>query len=96
MAGFDETLPSRMLIGRDRLFYSGLLGNAMKTRRLGAVAVYVATGGHLEVSVDGGQWQERRIVAAVVDRKALAGRMHGGRPCCRTTECRDEVRECFT
>ena len=63
MAGFDETLPSRMLIGRDRLFYSGLLGNAMKTRCLGAVAVYVATGGHLEVSVDGGPWQERRIVA---------------------------------
>lgn len=63
MAGFDETLPSRMLIGRDRLFYSGLLGNAMKTRRLGAVAVYVATGGHLEASVDGGPWQVRRIVA---------------------------------
>ena len=63
MAGFDDTLPSRMLIGRDRLFYSGLLGNAMKTRRLGAVAIYVATGSHIEASIDGRPWLTRRIVA---------------------------------
>lgn len=63
MAGLNEKLPSRMLIGRDRLFYSGLLGNAMKTRRLGAIAIYVATDGHLDVRVDGGPWRSRRIVA---------------------------------
>lgn len=59
----EERLPSRMLIGRDRLFYSGLLGNAMKTRRLGAIAVYVAPDSHLEVRTGGGAWQTRRIVA---------------------------------
>jgi hypothetical protein len=35
MTDRDDRLPSRMLIGRERLFYSGLVGNAMSTRRLG-------------------------------------------------------------
>lgn len=58
-----ERLPSRMLIGRDRLFYSGLVGNSMKTRRLGAVTIYVATDEHLEIKVADGPWKARRIVA---------------------------------
>lgn len=63
MTRTGEALPSRMLIGRDRLFYSGLVGNSMKTRRLGAVAIYVATDQHLEIKVGDGPWVTRRIVA---------------------------------
>jgi AraC-like DNA-binding protein len=63
MTDIDERLPSRMLIGRDRLFYSGLLGNAMKTRCLGAVTVYVATGAPLEIKIADGAWEARLIVA---------------------------------
>ena len=58
-----QCAPSRMLIGRERLFYSGLVGNAMTTRRLGAVTVYAAPDSHLEISVEGGPWQARRIAA---------------------------------
>ncbi len=62
----DETadsLPSRMLIGRERLFYSGLVGNTMTPRRLGAVTIYAAPDSHLELSVEGGPWRRRRIAA---------------------------------
>lgn len=58
-----ERLPSRMLIGRERLFYSGLVGNAMTMRRLGAAAIYAAPDSHLEISIDGGPWRQRRIAA---------------------------------
>lgn len=63
MAKTSERLPSRMLIGRDRLFYSGLVGNSMKMRKLGAVTIYVATDPHLEIKVGEGPWISRRIVA---------------------------------
>lgn len=53
--------PSRMLLGRDRIFYSGLLGNAMKTRRLGAVTLYAAA--DLEIRIGGAPWRGRRLVA---------------------------------
>jgi AraC-like DNA-binding protein len=63
MIDTDERLPSRMLIGRDRVFYSGLLGNSMKTRCLGAVTVYVATGAPLEIKIADGAWEARLIIA---------------------------------
>ena len=63
MVQIEERLPSRMLIGRDRLFYSGLLGKEMKTRRVGAIAVYVAIDGDLEARIGPGPWEIRRIVA---------------------------------
>jgi AraC-like DNA-binding protein len=63
MINSDERLPSRMLIGRDRLFYSGLVGNSMKTRCLGAVTVYVATGAPLQIRIADGAWETRLIVA---------------------------------
>lgn len=63
MAKTSEQLPSRMLIGRDRLFYSGLVGNSMKTRKLGTVTIYVATDPYLEVKIGEGPWLNRRIVA---------------------------------
>lgn len=58
-----ERLPSRMLIGRERLFYSGLVGKTMTARRLGAVTIYAAPDSHLELSVEGGPWRQRRIAA---------------------------------
>jgi AraC-like DNA-binding protein len=63
MTNVEERLPSRMLIGRDRIFYSGFVGNSMKTRCLGAVKVYVATGDHLQIKIGDGSWEARRIVA---------------------------------
>jgi len=56
-------LPSRMLLGRDRIFYSGLLGDAMNTRRLGAVALYAAVEADLEIRIGGAPWRSRRLVA---------------------------------
>ena len=55
--------PSRMLIGRDRLFYSGLVGDAMQSRRLGAVAIYAAVDGDLEIKLGAAPWRRRRLVA---------------------------------
>ena len=52
-------LPSRMLLGRDRLFYGGLVGNAMKTRCLGAMAIYAARAREIGAEA----WRSRRIVA---------------------------------
>lgn len=56
-------LPSRMLIGRDRLFYSGLVGNSTKPRCGGAVTVYVAVDAALDISIAGRAWENRSIVA---------------------------------
>jgi len=58
-----ERLPSRMLIGRDRLFYSGLVGNSTKPRCGGAVTVYVAIDAALEIRIADGAWERRGIVA---------------------------------
>ncbi|MDE3176112.1 MAG: helix-turn-helix transcriptional regulator [Pseudomonadota bacterium] len=55
--------PSRMLLGRDRLFYGGLVGNAMKTRCLGAITLYAAVEGELEISIADGPWRRRRLIA---------------------------------
>ena len=63
MTSVSEELPSRMLIGRDRLFYSGLVGNSMKTRRLGAVTIYAAVDSDIGIRVADGPWGNRRIVA---------------------------------
>jgi AraC-like DNA-binding protein len=52
-----------MLLGRDRIFYSGLLGDAMQTRRLGAVTLYAAVAGDLDISIAGAPWRSRRLVA---------------------------------
>lgn len=59
----SETQTGRMLIGRDRLFYSGLVGNSMRSRRLGAVTIYVATGDSFEIMIEDGSWQRRSICA---------------------------------
>lgn len=61
-----ETTPGQfghLLIGQDRLFYSGLIGNSMRARRLGGFAIYVSPDEGFEVSVNGGPWQRREIVA---------------------------------
>lgn len=52
---------SRMLIGRDRIFYWGFAGNAMKERRLGATVIYAAPAGDFEISVQGAPWRRERI-----------------------------------
>jgi AraC-like DNA-binding protein len=52
-----------MLLGRDRIFYSGLVGDTMNTRRLGALAIYAAIGADLEIRIDGAPWRSRRLVA---------------------------------
>ncbi len=52
-----------LLIGQDRLFYSGLIGNSMRVRRLGGFAIYSSPCGGLEISIAGGPWQKREIVA---------------------------------
>lgn len=59
------TLPEfgHLLIGQDRLFYSGLIGNSMRERRLGGFTIYVSPDDGLEISVEGGAWQKREIVA---------------------------------
>lgn len=61
-----DTTPGQfghLLIGQDRLFYSGLIGNSMRIRRLGGFAIYVSPDDGFEVSVNGGPWQRREIVA---------------------------------
>lgn len=63
MTETHDRLPSRMLIGRDRLFYSGLVGNSMKPRRLGAIGIYAATETDMEIKIGDGPWQQRGIVA---------------------------------
>ena len=54
---------SGMLLGRDRIFYSGLVGAAMRTRRLGAVTLYAAVDADVEISIAGAPWRSRRLVA---------------------------------
>lgn len=52
-----------LLIGQDRLFYSGLIGNSMRVRRLGGFAIYVSPGDTFEISIEDGPWQRREIIA---------------------------------
>jgi len=55
--------PSHMMIGRERLFYTGLLGNSMRPRRMGSIAIYVASGDSFSISIDGAAFRRTRIVA---------------------------------
>jgi AraC-like DNA-binding protein len=59
----SDNQPKRLLIGRERLFYTGLLGNSRKPRRLGSFTIHVATSGSFDIKVGDGTWQSRRIFA---------------------------------
>jgi len=53
-----------MAIGRDRFFYSGLLGNSGKPRRMGGVTIYVAPEGELDIGFGkSGRTERRQIIA---------------------------------
>ncbi|WP_323785704.1 AraC family transcriptional regulator [Thalassovita sp.] len=55
----------QMAIGRDRFFYSGLLGNSGKPRRMGGVTIYVAPEGELDIGFGKSGRTERRQIAAL-------------------------------
>lgn len=55
--------PNVMLIGHERVFYNGLLGNSGRHRALGAFAVYASPFGTFGLSVGGGPQQQLRIAA---------------------------------
>lgn len=59
--GSEDPRQNCMMIGRDRLYYSGLLGNSMKRRELGSVAVYVAPAGDLDIALGDGPMRRRDI-----------------------------------
>ncbi len=63
MARQERISHSHMMIGRERLFYTGLLGNSMRTRRMGTISVYVAAADSFEISIENGPFVQRRIVA---------------------------------
>ncbi len=51
-----NTHGSYMLVLDDRIYYFGLLGNRMKTRRLGALAIYLSPSGQLRLKDPDGVW----------------------------------------
>lgn len=55
--------PAVLVIGRTRLFYSGLVGNSKRPRNLGGYAFYFATDGAFEIEMGAG-WQ--RVESALV------------------------------
>ena len=57
----DEIKASRMLIGRERLFYWGWLGREMRTRRLGALTLYTLPEGDFEISIADGPFTRKRM-----------------------------------
>lgn len=63
-----------MLVLDDRLFYRGLLGDRMKTRRLGAASVYVAPEGGFRLKHGNGPWirQELAIVPPYVSHQVVS------------------------
>lgn len=63
MARQERDQPSHMMIGRDRLFYNGLLGNSMRPRKMGSLSVYVASSDSFSISIEDGAFHRRRIVA---------------------------------
>ena len=63
MSRIVEGRRGRMLIGRSRLFYCGLVGNSMKARRHGALTIYAATDACFHIKVGRGHWQSRRVIA---------------------------------
>ncbi|KFI28388.1 AraC family transcriptional regulator [Haematobacter massiliensis] len=64
MSHYDAIRQNCMMIGRDRIYYCGLVGNSMHRRELGAVAVYVAPNRDLEIAQGAGP--ARRVDVAVV------------------------------
>lgn len=71
--------PAVLVIGRDRLFYSGLAGNSKKPRKLGSFTLYFATDDVFQIDLGQG-WQS--VQAALVEPYqthrllAPAGRIH--------------------
>ncbi|MEY8840667.1 helix-turn-helix domain-containing protein, partial [Cribrihabitans sp. XS_ASV171] len=51
-----NTHDNYMLVLEDRIFYLGLLGHRMKTRRLGGLAIYLAPSGQVRLKEDDGVW----------------------------------------
>lgn len=50
-----------MLVLDDRVFYFGLLGSRMKTRRFGAVSIYLAPEGSIRLKRADGQWVRQEV-----------------------------------
>lgn len=65
--------PGVLVIGRDRLFYSGLAGNSKKPRNLGGYTFYFATDGAFQVDRGAG-WEtvEAALVAPFQTHRLLA------------------------
>lgn len=57
----DQTKSSRMLIGRDRLYYWGLLGRSMKSRRMGSYTIYALPEGTFDIAIADGAFTSQRI-----------------------------------
>ncbi len=53
--------PSVLMIGRERLFYSGLAGNSKKPRNLGSFSLYCATEGTFQIAIGVGEWAECEV-----------------------------------
>lgn len=49
------------MIGRERLFYSGLAGNSKKPRNLGSYSLYCATDGQFQIAIGAGEWMECEV-----------------------------------
>ena len=58
-----EGNPNVMLVGPDRVFYNGLLGNTGKERQLGGFAIYTAPVGDFEIAIEDGPKRRTRIAA---------------------------------
>lgn len=54
---------SHMMLGQERLFYTGLLGNSMHPRRMGSIAIYVACTDSFSISIEEAPFRKSRIVA---------------------------------
>ena len=52
-----------MLVGRDRIFYSGRLRRMLEPRLLGALSIYAAPQGDFEIAVDGAAARRTRMAA---------------------------------
>ena len=52
-----------MLIGNERTYYHGLVGNSMQVRCLCPMVIYVSQSAPFEISTDGRSWETRHIIA---------------------------------
>lgn len=57
-----------MLVLDDRVFYYGLVGSSMKTRRLGALSVYLAPEGGIALQGADGRWSGHALAVVPPDR----------------------------